>query len=222
MWKSSLKLLKRSLLGILALLLIYFLLAIGLSFWGTRPEKLECERSEAIYIATNGIHIDLILPLHLVSEDLQTGLNLNAFTPYAAFGWGDKGFYLETPTWGDLKFSTAMRALFLKSGTAMHLSLYRRPREDWVKIPVCDQQVKLINEYIENSFKKDSQGQIQELPDSGYTTSDRFYEANGSYNCFNTCNYWVNKGLKSAEIKTAVWSPFDHGLLYHARKHNSK
>lgn len=31
---------------------------------------------------------------------------------YIAFGWGDKGFYLDTPTWADLKFSTAFKAAF--------------------------------------------------------------------------------------------------------------
>jgi len=31
---------------------------------------------------------------------------------WLAFGWGDKGFYLNTPTWADLKFSTAVKAAF--------------------------------------------------------------------------------------------------------------
>ena len=220
MWKSSLKFLKRALILISVLLLSYFILAFSLSFLGTRPPKLECAALDTLYVTSNGIHLDLILPRHLIGEELQMGMKLDPATQFVGFGWGDKGFYLETPTWADLRFRTAVKALFLKSGTAMHLTFYHRARPDWIKIPVCGQQVELLNEYLASGFQKDQNGSFLEIPDAGYTSRDRFYEAEGSYNCLNTCNNWINRGLKKAKIKTSLWAPFDQGVLYHARKNN--
>lgn len=97
----------------------------------------------------------------------------------------------------------------------MHLTQYQFELESWHGIPVCAAQVKLLNQYLLASFSTNSKGQFIEIADSGYTNNDRFYEANGSYNFIKTCNEWVNKGLKSAGIKTAIWSPFDRGVLYH-------
>jgi len=37
----------------------------------------------------------------------------------------------------------------------------------------------------------------------------------GSFSCFKTCNTWTNQTLKKAEIKTAIWTPFDSGILKH-------
>lgn len=51
----------------------------------------------------------------------------NTTLPYLAIGWGDKGFYLNTPTWADLKFSTAFKAAFGLSKPAMHATFYRDP-----------------------------------------------------------------------------------------------
>ncbi|HOB24230.1 MAG TPA: DUF2459 domain-containing protein, partial [Kaistella sp.] len=42
----------------------------------------------------------------------KTTLSKRTDFKYLAIGWGDKGFYLDTPTWADLKFSTAFKAAF--------------------------------------------------------------------------------------------------------------
>jgi hypothetical protein len=68
--------------------------------------------------------------------------------------------------------------------------------------------------YLSNSFKKDD-GKIQKIDIDGYAYNDSFYDANGSFSIFKTCNIWVNKALKEANIETSVWSPFDIGILYH-------
>lgn len=39
-------------------------------------------------------------------------------------GWGDKGFYLETPTWAELKASVAFKAVTGLSTTAIHATFY--------------------------------------------------------------------------------------------------
>ena len=51
--------------------------------------------------------------------------------------------------------------------------------------------------------------------DVRYGNDDAFYEANGTYNLFKTCNTWANNGLKACEKKAALWTPFESGIFYH-------
>ena len=212
------KLLKYSLRTFLCIILItvgYLLLALILSVISTSPEKLTCEKDKSVFVTTNGVHLDIIIPEEDLNKEFKQALQIEEYVRYVAFGWGDKGFYLETPTWGDLKFSTAVYAMFLKSETAMHVTKYPSKQNRWIKIEVCEEQLEAMKVYIKDSFERDDNGNIIEIKDSGYFTYDTFYEAYGSYNCIQTCNSWVNQGLKKGKIKTSLWSPFDKGVLYH-------
>ncbi|MGB1242699.1 MAG: DUF2459 domain-containing protein [Chitinophagales bacterium] len=128
----------------------------------------------------------------------------------------DKGFYLETPTWGDLKASTVIQAAFLPSPTIMHIDCWNaapRINENCKSINLQNSQYKALTTYIENSFQKDAKGNIQLIANKGYHDSDNFYKAEGNYHLFNTCNNWTNQGLKQAQVKTALWSPFVGGIM---------
>ncbi|MDF1695290.1 MAG: DUF2459 domain-containing protein [Saprospiraceae bacterium] len=215
MIKTCLKYTKYIAIGIVSFLALYAFLACTLSILGTSPEKHQCRQHKEIYLSTNGVHIDIIIPKVYIDDLFVSDLKIKAPIQFVAFGWGDKGFYLETPTWGDLTFSTAIHAMFWNSETAMHVSRYKNTYSDWKKIPICDKQLQSLLLYIQKSFKKNQNQKIMEIQNSGYSYYDTFYEANGSYSCIQTCNFWVNKGLKRADIKTSIWSPFDRGILYH-------
>lgn len=139
----------------------------------------------------------------------------NTIANYVAFGWGDKGFYLETPTWEDLKFQTAFKALFFLSSTAMHVTFYKKlhENESCRKICITKMSYKMLTNYIESSFEKN--GDFTKLiKGAAYSDNDLFYEAKGTYNLFRTCNTWANSGLKSANLKACLWTPFDKGIFY--------
>ena len=193
-------------------------MGIILSIISTHPENLDCVENQEIFISSNGIHLDIVIPRKLLSKKLQEDLEIPKDVSYLSFGWGDKEFYMETPLWRDLKFSTAFKALFLNSETAIHLTHYYKKFDHWNEIRLCKIQLDLLTGYIEQSFERDTGNQLIEIKYSGYTAYDKFYEATGNFNCINTCNNWVNKGLKVAEVKTSIWSPFDHGVLYQIRK----
>ena len=218
MLKTGIKYIMRAFLGLLVLIAGYFLIAVVLSTISTNPKELKCEKDKEIYITTNGIHLDIIISKAYLNNQIQQELQIDEKVKYASFGWGDKGFYLETPTWEDLKLKTAIKALFLKSETAMHLTTYNQKYDSWLIQPVCDSQLETLIDYINNSFERDDEGKIIEIKDPGYTEYDKFYEAIGNYNCIQTCNEWVNEGFKKAEIKTSIWSPFDNGVLYQVKK----
>jgi len=213
--KKALKYLKRGVILILALIIIYFSLAFILSILSTSPQEVDCQNKKEIFLSTNGVHLDIIIP----KENLNSTLpNIPPNIKYLSFGWGDKGFYLKTPTWDKLKFSTAVKALFWKSETAMHVTYHKRKRQDWMSIKICDSQLKNLTTYLFDSFAKNAQGNTIKINGAGYSNNDEFYEAIGSYDCINTCNSWVNRGLKNAQIKTSIWSPFDKGIIYQISK----
>ncbi|MGN6181731.1 MAG: DUF2459 domain-containing protein, partial [Mucilaginibacter sp.] len=79
-----------------------------------------------IYIQTNGDHTDIIMPVRnriknwTEEINYQNTISKDTTCNYVAVGWGDKGFYLNTPTWAQLKFSTAFKAAFWLGRSAIH------------------------------------------------------------------------------------------------------
>lgn len=176
-----------------------------------------------IYIQSNGVHTDLVLPIRNRYKDwsdvipFDHTISKDSLMEYIAFGWGDKNFYLETPTWADLKFSTAFNALFFLSTSAMHVTLYKHmPAEEYrKKIGISAEQYKRIVQYIEDSFQKNSEGDFILIKNLSYGNDDCFYDAKGTFNLFYTCNTWTNEGLKQSGLRASLWTPFESALLNH-------
>ena len=96
------------------------------------PENGEIE----IFIISNGVHTDICLPVETTQInwadfiDTKTFRGINQKPQFISIGWGDKGFFLDTPDWSDLNASTAINAAFLPSSTAMHVTYFlRKPIE---------------------------------------------------------------------------------------------
>lgn len=189
-----------------------------LSVMSTSPTDVDCLSTQNIYVSTNGVHLDLIVPVECIKGADWAGVKLPSDTKFVSFGWGDQGFYLETPTWDDLRFSVAAKALFWRSKTAMHLTYYRGRGSNWEQVPLCSGQMTDLLLYIRQSFEDTPSGSPILLPGMGYGTRDDFYEGKGSYSILRTCNNWANQGLKKAGVKTSIWSPLDKGMLYQIRK----
>jgi len=196
------------LIPILYGLISFILLSITVN--GLKPTS---SSTHSIYIKTNGVHLDLILPKTQMTPELLSGVNHHFNEAYLAFGWGDENFYINTPTWDDLTMNNAFSAIFLKSTTLMHVTRYTAVQSNWIKIKVTKDQLEQLNAYILNTFKKDENGNTILLKNKGYSAIDNFYKANGSYSFLNTCNTWVNTGLKESGLKACYWTPFDFGLL---------
>ncbi|WMX15733.1 DUF2459 domain-containing protein [Aureispira sp. CCB-E] len=201
----------------LVFVLNYIFFAWFLSRLTTTPKDYKCDKPYTVYATSNGVHMDLIFHKSLLDEAFLVQLQ-PIEGDYIAIGWGDKGFYLHTPSWAELKISTAIAAGFLPSKTLMHLTHYKYLNSKWKSIELCDEQLAAMKKFVYESFKYDKKGTIQILEGTGYRDNDFFYEAKGNYTCLYTCNIWVNQALKKAAVKTAIWSPFDRGILRHLSK----
>lgn len=210
------KIVKKAVKWIFYLLLIpitYLLISLVLTAITVDRKDTETSLSKSIFLSTNGIHLDIILPTKNTDSSLVSGIDHTQTVNYLAFGWGDENFYLNTPTWGDLTFKNGFGALFLKSSTLVHVTRYQNKRSDWIEIKVTEKELKKINHYLNETFFTNENGEKILLKDQGYTATDDFYKANGSYTCFNTCNSWVNAGFKKSGLKSCYWTPFDFGLM---------
>ena len=89
-------------------------------------EKTKEHKSITIFIKSNGVHTDIVVPTKTSLIDWRKFVlpentrEADTSCQFIAFGWGDKGFYLETPTWASLKESTAFKASFLFLSLAVH------------------------------------------------------------------------------------------------------
>ncbi|MFK8059053.1 MAG: DUF2459 domain-containing protein [Polaribacter sp.] len=169
--------------------------------------------NKSIYLTTNGVHLDIIIPVKNIDSLLLSGIKKNKTEKYLSFGWGEENFYLNTPTWADLTFKNTFKALFLKSATLIHITRYKNKRLNWIEIKVSESELQKLNNYLSNTFQVDKNGFKMILENRGYSYQDDFYRAKGSYSCFKTCNSWANKAFKESGLKASLWTPFDFGLL---------
>ncbi len=201
------------LLYILVLPAIYLIISLILTEITIERKANSSISNKFIFLNSNGVHLEIILSIKDVHPQLLKDLIYSENENYLSFAWGDENFYINTPTWNDLTFNNAFQALFMKSSTLMHVTRYRNKQSSWIKIEVNEDELKKLNKYIFNSFKKDKKGNKIILKNKGYSRTDNFYKAKGNYSCFKTCNTWVNSGFIKSGLKSSFWTPFDYGLI---------
>lgn len=219
--KKAVKYTGRFLLGVLAFVVLYIVAVFTLSYIpvNSNPEKGDVE----IFVNSNGVHTDIVVPIKNEVKDWSHDIlfihtkSKDSIMRYVAFGWGDKGFYLETPEWSDLKASTAFNAAFYLGTSAMHTCFYKDMKvdEECVKLIISKEDYQKLVEYITESFQLDTAKKVQWIENRSYGKYDAFYEGQGRYSLFYTCNTWTNNALKAANQKASLWTPYDKAILYH-------
>jgi uncharacterized protein (TIGR02117 family) len=217
------KLLSKAILGFFGFIIVYLIAAFGLSKIAVNSNSVQDIQEVTIYIKSNGVHTDIVVPIKNEIIDWSSEIKFNdtkskdSLMQYVAFGWGDKGFYLDTPEWSDLKASTAFKAATGLSTSAMHTTFYKNitESENCKKISLSKINYQKLVDYISGSFKRDSNLKPQWIAGHSYAGNDAFYEAKGSYTLFYTCNTWANNALKSCNQKAALWTPHEGGIFYH-------
>jgi uncharacterized protein (TIGR02117 family) len=197
-----------------------------------------------IYLRSNGIHTDVVLPALTPHKDWRARfpardfaapkkppktpipLVLEAHLPpdanpratHVAFGWGDQGFYFDTPEWRDLTAKVALNAVFGLGLSAMHVEYLPTPEvgERVKRITLSITQYQRLVDFLEAGFARNPDGSAQAYVGYGYTLHDTFYVSGGahrSFSMFKTCNEWVRQGLQHAGLTVPVWSPFPGALF---------
>ncbi len=217
--------LKRGLYAVLGLTAVYLICALI----GLIPINNDFEPAAEgieIFIISNPVHADLVLPLDTGGIDwraLFPGEHFardTSFATHVAIGWGDRGFFLETPRWSDLRFSTVVRALFWPSPSCLHVSMIdARWLSQARSVRISESQYAVLADYIRSSFARDAAGNKLPVPGAAYAGHDAFFEARGAYHVFNTCNCWVARGMGRAGLRAPWFAPFPKTVWLYLPRH---
>lgn len=209
-------------LGLLAIPALYLLAALIGSLIPVNARWSEPERGITIYLADNGVHADLVLPVH------AEGLDWSPLVPasdmaaaggerWIAFGAGERRVYLDTPTWADISPRTILAAT-TGGERVIHAEYTSYPAYSAREIRVTPEQYRLLWTAIRAEFRLDNRGRPTRIDHPGYGPRDAFYEGVGRASALSTCNNWIAGRMRLAGIETSLWSPFVQGLVWRYRK----
>ena len=212
-----------------AILLVFFIsivVALLLSFIPVNTNFAQTKQdSVQIFVTSNGIHTDLVLPVKTPLLDWRDKIPVQHFAGAdssdnsIAFGWGDRKFYMETPEWKDLTLEVALAAVFWPTPSALHVEYIPtalKPGKHQRPVQLSAEQYLKLVQYIHNSFRTKN-GEYMLIKGAGYTLEDNFYEGREKFYFPKNCNNWVNSALKAAGVKTAFWAPFPFTIMRHLR-----
>ena len=183
-------------------------------------DAVDYSKTITIYVKSNGMHTDIVMP---ISNDVYNWnsfidktnfLNVNENYQLIAIGWGDKGFYLNTPTMADLNAKTLANALFGLGSTAMHVTYYKHIEcGEYIKqITISEAAYQKLVSYITESFDLNDE-HPHLIPHPNYGHHDNYFDAKGTYSIFKTCNVWTGNALKTANIAMGLWTPLEFGVM---------
>jgi uncharacterized protein (TIGR02117 family) len=214
---------RRLLLIVLSLLIGIPALYIGVAFGlAILTPKLELPRGSGItiYACDNGVHTDLVLPVKTADVDwrhLLPDAFPGQFDPeaYLSFGWGSRDFYINTPTWSDVRITTTLKAV-LWDETVVHVDYRPKPRPGetcgfWV---VGTRDYRRIVEHVLDSVRGMYLTPRPRPIAPGYGPTDVFYAGEGQYTVVDTCNQWTGRALRASGTPVAAWTPFSFLVLW--------
>ena len=220
-----------TILGILllAIPMLYLILSlIGMLIPVMSRYQMQSDRIR-IFLKSDGIHTDFILPMKNEIFDWRTKINKTLFDielepdTMLEVGWGEQGFYFEIPTWADLTPRIAFKAMCVPSTSLFHVKAYNEFPESFKflqTVYIDSIQYEKLVQYILKGFEQEN-GELIHIEGRSYTENDVFYRSPYKYHALNNCNVWVIKGLRHIGLRTALWSPIAHAIFRHLRRDKS-
>ena len=172
-----------------------------------------------IYVEDNGIHTGLVLP------KATAGVDLSPLAPardladprygghrWLAIGWGEAAFFLDTPTWRDVRPRTILHAAIGSDATLMHVEHVAEPRADpggsVRRIVLRPAEYRRLARFVAASFRQGGRAH------RGYDRYDAFYDAVGHYDAIRTCNSWTGRALRAAGVRVGAWTPLPVTVMW--------
>ena len=171
-------------------------------------------RPYSVYLVGDVQHIDFVLPVNNGVYDWRSFLDLGSIGrdvggdyQYLKFGWGDRDFYMNTPSLDKIQIPRLLRTLFMPGNpTAVHvngsLTLPEKGDHEMTCVGLTRSEYLDLVNYVQQSFRDGKPDRIQD----GFAESAGFYEGTGKYSIAHTCNNWVADGLDRVHVTTPLWS----------------
>lgn len=176
------------------------------------------ERGITIYVEDNGVHAGIVVPKVAAGVDWRPLAPASALRDprmaghgWLAIGWGERGFYQDTPTWADVRVGTILNAAIGSDATVMHVQHLPRP------VPGASvRQLTLRPAEYQRlaSFIRAGWADPGGAGRPGHFRSDSFFDGRGRYSAVHTCNAWVGDALRTAGVRVGRWTPFTWAVLW--------
>lgn len=216
-------------LGAIAALPVLAVLAFMVAAWigsslprnGDWREARAAEPGIDILVETNGIHTGIVMPIVSAEKDWRTTFPSAArprpdgrMPTHIAIGWGEKEVFLNTPTWAELKASTAARIVFRGGDGLMRVGHYVRPApgENHRPLRLRPAEYRKLAKAVEAALPQLPEGAVRTTYPS-FEIGAANYDARGRYTIGNTCNQWVGDTLAQAGVKMGRWTPLAGGVM---------
>ncbi len=208
----SIKKILRVFLFFILVPLLYGFVSYVLMLFPSKGSQTSSLKDKKFYILYDSMHTDIVLNLKTSKVDwnrLLPQVVKGREKGYLGFGWGDKETYLNTPTWDDLKLSTALKALFLNTPSLIHVTYYRDIHYYQLKeVVLTHNQFEALEQILKNEFSNNPHYEAK-----GFSRNDAFYSSKRIYNAIKTCNTWSGDRLREANISMSYWTPFSFNVM---------
>ncbi|WP_299470699.1 TIGR02117 family protein [uncultured Roseibium sp.] len=211
-------------------------LAMGLGILIPGPISVSAEKQDLsdvqtrqILILSNPIHTDIALPadpdvLEALSFVSAEGLELDyPGVFWIVVGWGGRSFYLETPTWAELKPGPVFAALTWDH-SVMHVrrsSTIPPEHENVRTLALSPAEFQKLLKGVQDSFGTDTADPPRAIDGASYDAHDIFFPAKGGFNALVGCNTWTARMLRLAGVRTGLWTPLPSTLDWSLDIHGS-
>ena len=122
-------------------------------------------------------------------------------------GWGARAFYTSMGEYGDVTAQALLKAI---TGDTAAIRIDRvgalRLDLDVLSLKMTEVEFTRFLSAINASFKQ-SDDQTRLPIDAQLTGTDVFYEAEGTFNIFVTCNTWIGQILRDTGFQFGYWTP---------------
>ncbi len=174
-------------------------------------------RGVRIFVESNGVHTGIIVP------KVAAGIDWRAFArpgdlrdpryaaqDHLAIGWGEKAFFLETPTWADVKLRTIVGSAVGSDDVLLHVEHLAAPTPggDVRAVTLSEAEYRRLAGFIAATIRPGGRSY------PGYDAYDAFYDARGHYSAVATCNAWTGDALRFAGVRVGWWTPFPATVMW--------
>jgi len=155
------------------------------------------------------IHTDILFPL---TPDTRArfgfaepaGVPLNhPEAEWLVFGWGSAAFYTTAGTYADI---TASAVLTAATGDDAVIRLDALgplpPLENLRFLQLSEPQFQALLTQTSSTIANQTK-----LNHPGFTGTDAFFPAHGTFSALRTCNVWLGETLRAAGIPFGLWTP---------------
>ncbi len=202
-------------LGVVTLLPALYLMAavLGAVLPGAATPD-NTPRTHEVLLISGPIHYDLLLPLDAEAMArfaplLQTGLGLDhPAAEWLVVGWGAQDFYTQTRVSTDLRFPALWRGI-IGDRSVLRVDIVGALNPDLPvrRLALTAPEYTALLASIWTSFDLGADGIPARVNVAGYTLTDGFYAARGTFNILRTCNVWIGERLRAAGLRFGLWTP---------------